>query len=97
MRRYEIMFILRPDLKEENLNGEIDKIKENIKKLGGEILELNPWGRRRLAYPIKKFEEGVYYLGYFKLPEDAPLALNREWRLNDNILRTLVLKKGGEE
>ena len=93
MKRYEIMFILNPDLNESEINSEIEKIKDSVTKRNGETNELNIWGRRQLAYPIRKFQEGVYFLGYFNLSEETPQELSGEWKLSANILRFLVLKK----
>jgi small subunit ribosomal protein S6 len=94
MREYEIMFILRPDLKEEEVETELKKIRDSVEKNKGQTKELNIWQRRKLAYPINKFEDGLYLLGYFDLPEEAPAELSREWRLNTNILRFLIMRKG---
>ncbi len=93
MKEYEIMLIVSPDLTEDELKSEIEKIKNSASKNRGEAAELNVWQRRQLAYPIKKFSEGVYLLGLFKLPQGAPRELSKEWKLNPNILRVLILKK----
>jgi len=93
MKRYEIMFILNPDLNESEINSEMEKIKNSVAKRDGKTNELNIWGRRQLAYPVKKFQEGVYLLGYFDLSEKVPQELSEEWKLSANILRFLVLKK----
>jgi small subunit ribosomal protein S6 len=90
---YEIMFLLKPDIKEEELNAEIEKIKESVKKLKGETIELSLWAKRKLAYPIKKYGKGIYYLGTFKLSESAPQSLSKDWKLDENILRTLIIRK----
>jgi small subunit ribosomal protein S6 len=93
MRRYEVMFIVKPDLDDSGLQEQMEKIKKTVSKYKGETEELNLWQKRELAYPINKIKEGIYLLGYFKLPEQAPQELSREWRLDGNILRFLILKK----
>ena len=93
MRRYEVMFIVKPDLDDSGLQEQMDKIKKSVSKHKGEVEELNFWQKRELAYPINKIKEGIYLLGYFKLPEQGPKELSREWRLDSNILRFLILKK----
>jgi len=93
MKKYEIMFIVSPDLNESEINSEMEKIKNSVTKKDGRVEELNIWGRRQLAYPIKKFHEGVYLLGYFELSSKIPQELSREWELSANILRFLILKK----
>ena len=93
MKNYEIMFILKPDLDEDGLRAEMDAIKESVSKKRGKTEELNIWQKRQLAYKIKKFKEGIYILGLFKLSSDSPRLLSKDWRLNSNILRFLILKK----
>lgn len=93
MREYEIMFVLRPDLGDGELDSLLGKIREDILKRKGAVTEFNFWQRRQLAYPIGKYTEGIYLLGYFKLPQEAPRELSREWKLNLDILRFLILKK----
>ncbi len=93
MKRYEIMFILNPDLNESEINSEMEKIKNSVSKRDGRADEFSVWGRRQLAYPVKKFQEGIYLLGYFELSETVPQELSGEWKLSANILRFLILKK----
>ena len=93
MKRYEIMFILKPELSESKIDSEVEKIKNAVAKRNGRVDELNIWGRRQLAYPVKKFQEGVYLLGYFELAEKTPQELSKEWKLSSDILRFLILKK----
>lgn len=93
MKAYEMMFILRPDLNDKDVNPEMEKIKNSILKHNGESREFKIWQRRKLAYPINKCQEGIYLLGYFKLPQKATYELSKEWRLNPNILRFLILKR----
>ncbi|MDP8234228.1 MAG: 30S ribosomal protein S6 [Candidatus Saelkia tenebricola] len=93
MKKYEVMFILNPDLNDAEVNSEMEKIKSSVTKRDGRVHELNIWGRRQLAYSIKKFQEGVYLLGYFDLSAKSPRELSGEWELNANILRSFILKK----
>jgi small subunit ribosomal protein S6 len=63
-----------------------------VQKLGGEVLAARPWEERRLAYPINGQRKGTYWLSYFRLESRQLSELNRECRLNESILRSLVLK-----
>ncbi|MDD5613555.1 MAG: 30S ribosomal protein S6 [Candidatus Omnitrophica bacterium] len=93
MKKYEIMFILRPDMSEAEAISEMDEIKAKITKKNGKVLAFNIWQRRQLAYPMKKFQEGIYVLGDFEMPESASIDLAGEWKLDANILRFLIVKK----
>ncbi len=93
MRKYEITFIVRPDLEEAN----ITKIAEDLKKVltdnGAKIIEEKPMTQRELAYEIKKFKTGYYF--FYKIEtssNDAINEFNRVVRINENVIRHLVLK-----
>ena len=60
LREYELMYIVRPTVAEDALPASIERVDSIISGLGGEVAENNPWGKRRLAYPIEKFEEDLY-------------------------------------
>lgn len=95
MRDYESTFILAPTLDQAGVQAEIDAVKGVITGQGGEITAEKEWGRRRLAYPIEDHSEGVYHILRFNL-EGAKLAeLNRHFRLNENVLRSLVIRDEG--
>ena len=92
LRHYETMFILKPTLTDE----EKDKIVENIKNLisqrGGEVAVVDNIGVRELAYPIKKFERGNYYIVYYTAPAETVLELERQMRYNEELLRFMTVK-----
>ena len=92
MNKYEIMFIVRPDMEE----AEIRKTAENMKKVltdkKANILEEKAMGQRELAYEIKKFNTGYYYLYVVEATNDAEQEFNRVARINENILRHLIVK-----
>lgn len=94
MRDYEMMYILSPELGDENYATAIEKVNNLISKLGGEISEVNqnsPWGKRRLAYPIDKHTDGYYVVTTMKLAARQTGELERSMRLNEDILRHLVI------
>lgn len=90
MRKYEAMFILRPDLEEEKRNELIEKFK-SIVASDGEVEEFNEWGVKKLAYEINKIKEGYYVLANFKANTDLPKELERNFRISDDVIRYMVI------
>ena len=92
MNKYEIMFIVRPDMEE----AEIKKTAENMKKILTEqkakILEEKSMGQKELAYEIRKFNTGYYYLFVVEATKEAEEEFNRVARINENLLRYLVVR-----
>jgi small subunit ribosomal protein S6 len=89
-----MMYILSPELGDENYPAAIEKVNNLISKLGGEVGEINqsaPWGKRRLAYPIKKFNDGFYIVTNLKLTATQTGELERSMRLNEEVLRHLLI------
>ncbi|MBS0210524.1 MAG: 30S ribosomal protein S6 [Planctomycetes bacterium] len=89
---YEAMFILDSNRYARNTGGVAQQINDMISKIGGEILVSRLWEERRLAYPINGQRKGTYWIAYFKAPSEKIATLNREIHLDENILRSLVLK-----
>ncbi len=87
MRMYEMIFIVQPDLGEEETKGLTAKVQEVITSMKGDFKRLEDWGARKLAYPINKFNRGRYY--FLRFDGDAPLIaeLERRLRLDDKVLR----------
>ena len=92
MRPYELTFIVRPGVEDENLNAVVDRVKSLITGGGGQIAEVNAWGRRRLAYPIDRATEGQYFLVRATLPAQMIAGLERDLRLTEPIMRYLVVR-----
>jgi small subunit ribosomal protein S6 len=93
MRNYEGMFIVKPDMSKEDLEKTVGSIEEVIAKHGGKVGSCQKWARRRLAYTIKKHTEGEYYLCEFEAEPRGITAMENSYRLNENILRTLITVK----
>lgn len=89
---YEGMFILDTNRYARDPANVSGQISEAIEKLGGEILVSRLWEERRLEYPINGHRRGTYWLTYFKLESGEITNLNRQFQLNDNVVRSLVLK-----
>ncbi|MEN9233665.1 MAG: 30S ribosomal protein S6 [Gloeomargarita sp. DG02_4_bins_56] len=88
---YETMYILRPDLGDELTQQAIEKFKTTLSELGGEEIQVLNRGRRRLAYPIQKFSDGIYIqLNYFG-NSNTVAAFERAMRLSEDVIRYLTI------
>lgn len=100
MQTYETLFIINPDLEESAITQAIDMVQDTITSGGGKIIKVDRWGRRQLAYQIQNKQDGYYVLIYFQAPPSLIATINRRCKLNDSIMRYLVLqlrKKQAEE
>ena len=93
MNYYEILYILSPALSEAEREELVKKLNAFIEQKGGEVVSENRWGTRTLAYPIKKHTSGYYVLTYIKLPPENLSDLKYFMRINEGILREMILKK----
>jgi small subunit ribosomal protein S6 len=87
MRKYETIFILQPDLGEEEINAITTKAKDVISSYKGELFRMDDWGVRKLAYSIKKFARGRYYYARFDGGAELIAELERRLRLDEKVLR----------
>jgi small subunit ribosomal protein S6 len=92
MNRYEVMVIIAAALEDEKKNATVEMITSIISD-GGEVLDVNVMGTRRLAYPILKKNEGYYVLIQFNAPADLPKELDRRMKISDNVIRHLIINK----
>jgi len=97
LRNYEFTYIISPEIEEENLEGVTERIGGLIANSGGRVLQLDSWGRRRLAYPIQKFREGHYMVAQVQLEPGAISELKRSLGLTEEVIRYLLVKTGEEE
>ncbi len=89
---YEGLFILDSNRYSRDAGGVSGQIGEIVQKHGGEMLASRLWEERRLAYPVEGHRKGTYWLTYFKLDSQQIALIERQFRINDNILRSLILK-----
>jgi len=92
MRHYEIMVILDPELEERTVAPSLDTFLNVIRQDGGEVGAMDVWGRRRLAYDIKKKSEGIYAILNVTCSPSAVSELDRQLGLNESVLRTKVMR-----
>jgi len=93
MNKYELGVVVRADLEDESFQAEMTRVKGFIERFEGTIDKVDEWGRRKLAYPIKKLTEGVYTFITFTSPAGAPREIEDRLRLMENVLRFLVIRQ----
>ncbi|MDQ0425354.1 MULTISPECIES: 30S ribosomal protein S6 [Cellulomonas] len=93
LRQYEIMIILDPEIEERTVAPSLDKYLSVVKTDGGTVDKVDVWGRRRLAYDIKKKAEGIYAVVDFTAEPATAKELDRQLGLNEVVLRTKVLRR----
>lgn len=94
MRAYETLYIIRPELDEEQNGTVIEKFKGLVVNNGGEIAKLDKWGKRRLAYEIKHSREGFYVLMEFNGKAEIIAELDRVFRISDEVIKHMTILKG---
>lgn len=92
MKNYEAMFILKPDLDKTGVDKILGQAQELVAKQKGAIVEIKDMGKSRLAYPLKKHKEGLYYRMNFSIIPDAISAIKKNLTLNESVLRILIVK-----
>ena len=95
MNQYEVMYVIDAALEDSARVELIDRFSDLVKKNGGEIDRVDEWGKRRLAYAINYKTEGYYVLMYITAPADLPRELERNFRIADAVLRSLVIRFEG--
>ena len=93
MNKYELGVVIRADLEEETFQAEMTRVKGLIERFEGTIDKVDEWGRRKLAYPIKKLTEGMYTFITFTSSADAPREIEGRLRIMENVLRFLIVRK----
>lgn len=94
-RKYEMMIVVAPTVSEDGLPAVVERVTGMIETLEGTVESFthdNPWGHRRLAYPIQNFRDAFYVLYYFHMAPRGIQELDRELRLDDAIIRHLIIK-----
>lgn len=92
MRKYELMYIVKPTLDEKEREALFEKLNSILTTNGAEILEVNEWGLRELAYEIKDFTKGFYVVTTFNAEEEAVNEFNRLTRINPDVLRHMIVR-----
>lgn len=90
--KYDLNLILDPSLTEAQIQTEKDAVATQVERAAGTVLELDEWGIRRLAYPIRKGNEGYFLIYRLELSGTAPKTIEASLRQRDNVMRVLVVK-----
>ncbi|MCI9556347.1 30S ribosomal protein S6 [Oscillospiraceae bacterium 50-16] len=89
---YEAVYILNPDLTEEQIAALVERFK-SVVEANGTVSEVNEWGKRRLAYPINDLMDGYYVLMTFTAAAAVPAELDRIFRITDGVMRSMIVCK----
>lgn len=92
MNKYELALIIKPNLEEEILKAEYEKVLGLITRFGGTVDKVDEWGKRRLAYEINKINDGIYYFITFTAPGTAPIEIESRIRIMENVIRFLITR-----
>jgi small subunit ribosomal protein S6 len=92
LRDYELVMIVSPQVADEEVAATVERVQQFIRERGGQVKDVNPWGRRKLAYPIERHLEGNYVVTHFSLDPAAVRELEENLRLSEEVLRHLVVK-----
>ncbi len=92
LRDYELVIIVSPEVADEAVPATVERVQQFITEQGGEVKEVNPWGRRRLAYPIERHREGSYVVAQLSLDPQRLGTLEENLKLADDVIRHLVVK-----
>ncbi|MGL5330037.1 MAG: 30S ribosomal protein S6 [Peptostreptococcaceae bacterium] len=90
MKNYELVYVVKPNADEEAREAVMNKVKEVV-ATAGEIVNVDVWGNKKLAYPIAKFNEGHYVLVNFKSAVDVPKEIDRNLKINENVIRHMIV------
>jgi small subunit ribosomal protein S6 len=92
LKKYELVVIFDSSLKEEDIEKQLSKITSLLEKEDCKVTNIDKWGNRRLAYPIKKQENGYYVILYFNGDSNVVKELDRVNKINDKVLRHLIVR-----
>jgi len=92
LRDYELVVVIDPEIDEEKLSATLDRISQFVTTRGGEVIDVDRWGKRKLAYPIKRRSEGDYVITHFRLEPSQTAELEASLRLSEEVLRHLLVR-----
>ena len=93
MNKYELALVVSAKLEDEERVATVEKVKAYIERFGGQITNVDDWGKKRLAYEIQKMKEGFYYFIKFESGADTPNELEQRIRIMENVIRYLCIKQ----
>ena len=93
MRDYELVMVVSPDVGDEGFPTTVERVSNFIQERGGDVKDVDQWGRRRLAYPIGRYSEGFYAVTHFSLEPNEVRSLEGNLDLAEDVLRHLVVRQ----
>ena len=93
MRDYELVMIVSPEVADESVPATVERVQQFIAEQGGQVKEVTPWGRRRLAYPIEHHREGSYVVAQLSLEPTKVGVLEENLRLAEDVIRHIVVRR----
>jgi len=90
---YELMYIVKPELDDQAVQQEIERVSQLIQTNGGQIKKVTPWGKRRLAYSVKDQREGYYVVEEFDLDQAKVTEVERVLKISDTVFRHLLVRQ----
>ena len=93
MNKYELALVINAKIEDDARTDAIEKIKALIEKFGGEITNVDEWGKKKLAYEIQKMKEGFYYFITFESDSNCPNEVEQRVRIMENVIRYLCIRQ----
>ena len=93
MNKYELAVVVSAKIEDEERVQVIEKVKALVERFGGQISDIDEWGKKRLAYEIQKMREGYYYFIHFEADATAPAEIEARLRIMDNVIRFLCVRQ----
>ncbi|HHU73278.1 MAG TPA: 30S ribosomal protein S6 [Clostridiales bacterium] len=93
MNQYELALVVNAKIEDEARLATLEAVKELITRFGGNITNVDDWGKKRLAYEIQKMREGYYYFIQFESDSTAPIEIEQRIRIMENVIRYLCVRK----
>ena len=96
LNKYESIYIINPEVEEQGIKELVEKFNALIESEGGKVSETQEWGLKRLAYPIKKKEQGYYVLVNFEANPESIVELERVYKITDSVMKFITIRKDEE-
>ena len=93
MNKYELAVVVSAKIEDDERAAVVDKCKALVERFGGNITEVDEWGKKKLAYEIQKMKEGFYYFIQFEADATAPAEIERHVRIMENVIRYLCVRQ----
>ena len=93
MNKYELAVVVSAKLEDEERAAAVEKVKALIERFGGQITNIDEWGKKKLAYEIQKMREGFYYFIHFESDSTCPAEVERRVRIMENVIRYLCVRQ----